>query len=398
MKRDVRSNALTYFMYRALSHSAMRGPVLVLFMTQYCKMPLSEVYFCEACCVVILVVLQIPMGILADKWGRARVVQIGSLIMLAELVVFTCSKEHVMLWIGNMLWAIGSSMISGADSALFYDSLKQNAKDGVELENRSRDIEGKSGSVGMIASAVMCLMSGFVADIDIRIPFVIDTLIALAATVFAFRFVEPDIHSNEDSRVEFWSHITNNIKSVVAKSQILWIILFATLIGVSSKLWFFTYNPYFDMVGVDIKHVGVIFFTLNIVSAISSHYANTIAKHINNKYGIIFSIGFLTIPMIVMGLFVSKWSIVLVLCQNFIRGYLSPFTSNMMNKRIESESRATILSVKGTIYQAMEVICMALFSGLIHYATLGHALVWLGVVASAFGLVLTYYYVKLFRK
>jgi MFS family permease len=398
MKRDVSSNTLTYFIYRALLGSSMRGPLLVLFMTQYCKMPLSEVYLCEACCVVVLVILQIPMGILADRWGRARVVRIGSVIMFAELVVFTCSKEHIMLWIGNMLWAIGTSMISGADNALFYDSLKQNIKNEVELESTSRIIEGRSRSVGMVASAIMCLSSGFVAGVDIRIPFVIDSILALGAVTASLRFVEPEIHTEKESKIEFWSQITDIIKQVMSGGQILWVIMFATLIGVSSKLWFFTYNPYFDMVGVDIKYVGVIFFTLNMIAAISSHYANTIAKYIDNEYGIIISISLLTVPMIAMGLLVSKWAVIMVLFQNFIRGYLEPFTTNMINKRVEYSNRATVMSVKGAIYQAMEVVCMALFSGLIHYATLGHALVWLGVVASAFGLVLTYYYVKLFRK
>lgn len=398
MKRNVADNTLRYFIYRALLNSSMRGPFLVLFMTQYCGMPLSEVYLCEACCVVVLVILQIPMGILADRWGRARVVRVGCIIMFLELVTFTCSKEHIMLWVGNMLWAIGSSMISGADNALFYDSLKQNIKDELELKKTDRSVEGKSRATGMIASAVMCLMSGLVIDIDIRIPFVVDALITIGYTITAFRFVEPETHTVESSKIEFWSHITDNIKSVMNEGRILWVILFATLIGVSSKLWFFTYNPYFEMVGLDIKYFGLIFFALNVVMAVSSHYANEISNKIDNKFGIIFSIGFLTIPMIAMGLFVSKWSIVLVLCQNFIRGYLEPFTANIINSRIESRKRATIQSVKGAIYQACEVACMALFSGLIHYSTLGHALAWLGVAASACGLILTYYYVKLFRK
>jgi len=398
MKRDVSGNSVRYFIYRALLNSSMRGPFLVLFMTQYCKMPLSEVYLCEACCVVVMVLLQIPMGILADRWGRVKIVRIGCILLFLELITFTCSKEHIMLWVGNMLWAIGASMISGADNALFYDSLKQDIEDEIELRNVSRSIEGRSRATGMIASAVMCLMSGFVIGIDIRIPFVVDTILTLGATIVAFRFVEPETHTVDNGKIEFWSHISQNIKSVLAKGQILWIILFATLIGVSSKLWFFTYNPYLEMVGMDVKYFGVIFFALNVVAAVSSHYANKIANKIDNKYGIIFSIGFLTVPMIVMGLFVSKWSIVLVLFQNFIRGYLEPYTTNLINSKINSENRATIHSVKGAIYQACEVVCMALFSGLIHYATLGHALVWLGVVASVFGLVLTYYYVKLFRK
>jgi MFS family permease len=337
------------------------------------------------------------MGILADKWGRARVIQIACFILFAELVTFATSTEHIQLWIGNALWAIGYSMVSGADTALLYDSLKQKIS-GSELENTYRNVEGKSSSIAMIMTALMCLISGVLASIDMRIPIMIDAFLMLGAMIVSLKFIEPKIHTTSESKVEFWSHIYSKINFVLVRKNILWIIVFMTLIGVSSKLWFFTYNPYFEMVGVDLKYFGVIFFALNIVSAVSSHYANDISKKIDNSYGIILSISILTIPMIAMGLIVSKWSIILVLCQNLVRGYLGPFTMNMLNREIESRDRATILSVKSAIYQGFEVICMALFSGLIHYSTLGQALAWLGVIASSFGLILTYYYVKLFRK
>jgi MFS family permease len=393
----MKSNVLIYYLFKILSSSTMRGPILILFMTKTCNMPLTEVYLCEACCVVILVLLQIPMGILADKWGRARVIQIACFILFAELVTFATSTEHIQLWIGNALWAIGYSMVSGADTALLYDSLKQKIS-GSELENTYRNVEGKSSSIAMIMTALMCLISGVLASIDMRIPIMIDAFLMLGAMIVSLKFIEPKIHTTSESKVEFWSHIYSKINFVLVRKNILWIIVFMTLIGVSSKLWFFTYNPYFEMVGVDLKYFGVIFFALNIVSAVSSHYANDISKKIDNSYGIILSISILTIPMIAMGLIVSKWSIILVLCQNLVRGYLGPFTMNMLNREIESRDRATILSVKSAIYQGFEVICMALFSGLIHYSTLGQALAWLGVIASSFGLILTYYYVKLFRK
>lgn len=398
INRSVENNVVIYYLYKLLTSATMRGPILVIFMTKYCGMPLSEVYFCEACCVILAVILQIPTGVLADKWGRVRTIRVGCLILTAELVCFSLSREHILLWIGNALWAIGSSLIANADTALLYDSIKQKTKSEIELETKYRSAEGKSTGFTFLLTAALCLVSGFLSEINIRIPLVIDTILVFAGFISTFWFVETEIISNSGKKLNIFNHMYEKIKIAFSMKHVLWIISFATLIGVSSKLWFFTYNPYFEMVGLDIKYFGLVFATLNITAFFTSFHANKIAGWLNGARGIVFSIGILTIPMIAMGTLVSKWSIGLVLCQNLVRGYLSPFVSNMLNKRIESSERATMNSVKSTIYQGVEVIAMTMFGLFIAKYSLSSALTYLGITATLFGLVLTYYYVKLFQK
>jgi MFS family permease len=94
MRNDVEGNIVKYYLYKLFANSGMRGPILVMFMTTTCKMPLSEVYFCEACCVIILAALQIPMGILADRWGRVKTIRIGCLFIVLELLGFAISRFH----------------------------------------------------------------------------------------------------------------------------------------------------------------------------------------------------------------------------------------------------------------------------------------------------------------
>ncbi len=398
MKTSVNTNVKTYYLYKLLSNSTMRGPILVAYMTNFCHMPLSEVYFCEACCVVLLVILQIPTGVLADRWGRVKTIKIGCLILIAELICFASATDHVLLWVGNALWAIGSSFVSGADSALIYDSLKQTTKDANKLETMYRDVEGKSSSYYLAVTAVMSLLSGYIANINMRIPIVIDAMLMTLTLVISYFFVETEIHTDKFKKISYQNHMIESIKYVVKRKHILWIISFTVLIGVTSKLWFFTYNPYFEMVNLDLKYYGYVFFTLNIVAGLSGYFANQISKRLEGKNGVILSIGAITLPMIVMGSVVSKWSISLVLFQNLVRGYLGPFVSNMLHKRIESDNRATVLSVKSAMHQAVEVLCMLMFSALISSASLGIAITWLGIVTTLLGIVLTLYYVKFFHK
>ncbi len=398
MKKTVGNNTTIYYLYKLLSNSAMRGPILVTFMTTFCKMPLYEVYFCEACCVTFLAILQIPMGALADSWGRSKTVRIGCLILVVELVCFACSREHILLWIGNAFWALGTSLVSGADSALIYDSLKQTSTNKAELETRYRKMEGRSSAYSMTLTALLCLTCGYFAQIDIRIPVIVDTLIMLLAFTITFAFTEPNIGISEQVKINYRHHMKESISQIMSQKHILWIISFSTLIGVTSKLWFFTYNPYFESVGLDLKYFGLAFFTLNVVCAISSHYADQICRRIENPTGVLLSILIITISIIAMGVFISKWSIGLIFFQNLVRGYLSPFVNNMLHKRIGSENRATILSVKSAIYQGFEVAAMALFGFIVSSHNLATAIIYLGIISSLIGAILTFYYSRLFRE
>ncbi len=398
MRNDVEGNIVKYYLYKLFANSSMRGPILVMFMTTTCKMPLSEVYFCEACCVIILAALQIPMGILADRWGRVKTIRIGCLFIVLELLGFATSREHIQLWISNALWAIGLSMLDGAETAMIYDSLKQGSAGGIELTNKSRRLEGRAASMSPIITAVLCLLSVPLIAIDIRIPLIIDTVLIMVSFVISFTFVEPTIHNNDSHRVSSWREVYQNTKVVILRGDILWIIIFATLIAVTAKLWFFTYNPYFEMVGLDLKYFGLVFAAINVVFAISSFFADRIAHKLDSGIGVITSISILTVPVIIMGTVVSKWSISLVLGQNIVRGYIGPFVNEMLNRRIDSVNRATIHSAKSAVHKAVEVLCMGGFGLLISGSSLGTALTCLGVTSSLFGIALMFYYSKLFRK
>lgn len=394
--KKIECNIGLYYWYKVFFYATMRGPILVTYMTNTCGMSLSEVFFCESCCVIISFLLQVPTGAFADKWGRANAVKIGCCVLLAELICFGLAENRTLIWIGNALWAIGSSFVSGADSSLLYDSLKQSGLKGGELDTRFKEVEGKASSWVYGVTSIMCLVSGYLAEINIRLPILVDVIMNTLAIVVAFFFTETTLHSQTHQK-GYFHHMYESVKFVFHKINLIWIISFAVLIGVTSKLWFFTYNPYFEMVRLPIHYYGFIFFALNMVAGISSYYANAWTKRISDKWSIILSILVLTTPMIIMGTLISKWSVSLVIFQNLVRGYMGPFMSNMLHKRIESENRATVLSVKSALYQVAEVICMFFFGLIIHSVSLGTAITLLGITSTILGIILVITYTKIFR-
>ena len=63
-----------------------------------------------------------PSGIAADRWGRKRTLLIGAVANAAGCAVFAVSFTFWEFTLGEILFALGTALISGADSALVYDS------------------------------------------------------------------------------------------------------------------------------------------------------------------------------------------------------------------------------------------------------------------------------------
>ncbi|MDO8575488.1 MAG: MFS transporter [bacterium] len=373
----------------------MRGPILISYMTNTCKMSLPEVYTCEAVAVAVLVLFQLPTGILADKFGRILTIKIGCLILILEQICFSSANGPLLIWVGNILWAIGTSFISGADSALIFDSIKSLFTCEDKTSRKNMDIVSRVGFYSLMLTAVFSAICGHLAKINMRIPLYVDLGLITGAFVTAFFFEEPIIHS-ENKKMGWNKSAIHGIKTVFKQKQLLWVVFFSALVGITSKIWFFSYNPYFELVDLPLEYYGYVFFALNIFGAVSNKYAKDICEKVTGKNIILLSIFALTVPMIILGICISKWAISLIFFQSMFRGFIGPFLNTMLHKVIESYQRATILSIKSAIQQVFESITMLSFGFVVGNMGLSYAIIALGLVSTIIGMRLIYKYRKLF--
>lgn len=168
--------------------------------------------------------------------------------------------------------------------------------------------------------------------------------------------------------------------------EVRWMIVFAALIATTSKLWFFTYNPYFELVGIPLAEYGVIFFLLNIVAWLSSRYAYKTESYLGERRSIAGMILCVGVPILAMGLVPFQPLAYLVVVQNVVRGFMKPFVGDYLNRRIASNVRATVLSVQSAIANLIAIIGLALFGFLIAKFNVLHALAILGIASLTIGI------------
>ncbi len=392
--QEAEKNVRLYYWFRLLDEPLFWGPILITFISRVSGMSLSQIYVMESICVVGLFLLEIPSGALADLIGRRKTILIGSCLLFCDIMVFASAINPAMIWIANLIWVCGFSLISGADSALLYDTLKVLGR-----ESEFKKIEGRAISYRLFLLAGCAITVGYLASINIRLPVYLSAGFKLLFVVVIYFFIEPPM--TRQGRYNWREHLglmKISILFVANHKNIKWIISFVVIIGVASKIWFFSYNPYFELVDLPLIYFGWLFCGLNIIAAISSFFSDWIARKIGDLGSIILILAVIGIPILLMGSYVAKIMVLLVLMQNIARGHLTPFIGHFLNQYLDSENRATVISIKSAVVSLGQFVMLGLFGWSLKLYNLPSCLQILGVFTLALSLVLIVSYWRIFGR
>ncbi len=377
----VSRNIMIYKVLSAFKESIFIGPILILSLQRLGKMTISEIYIMEAIVMMGLVLLEIPSGALADLIGRRKTIILGCFFHFLSAIMFSIMSSPLHVWIGNIFWVIGASLCSGADSAFLYDSLKE-----VGREGEYKKIEGVAIGNKFLLATLGCLLTGFISKLGgLRLPLLLNILGILISFIAAIFLRETPFKEVYKLKKQI-DLMKISILFTANHKKIKWVIGFAVLIAVSSKIWFFTYNPYFEEVNLDLIFYGVIFSILNLISWFFSRYGYVIEKRIGKKLSIIILVLFIGLPIFLMGLIVSEYSVLFIILGSSVRGFMNPFIRGFMNEYLDSKNRATVISIKSAIVGFVGFIGLGLTGFLLNILSLNLFLQLLGLFVLLVGL------------
>ena len=383
----------TIFLYRLFwmfKEPFFWAPIIITYINHVGGMSIPEIYIMEAVVVIGLVVLEIPTGALADLVGRRRVLHWGATMNMVNVIFLAFASTPLMIWISNIFWMIGFALISGADSAFLFDALK---REGREAEYKK--ISGKAIGDGFFFVAFGSLAAGFLYSIDPRLPIALSAPFVAVSSFAAFFFPEADRREPYSARAQL-RIMKESVATVFSKARLLWIAGFTMFIAVVGKLWFFTYNPYYELVGLDVKWYGAVFFGMNVAAWLTSRNAHAIEARLGERGSCIAMALCISIPIVLMGAVAALPLVAMTLAQNFVRGYQRPFLEHFLHRHVRSENRATVLSVQSALVGFASSIGLWTFGVVLGFVDLPHALMLLGGSAFVLGALIILTYKRIF--
>jgi len=342
LKTNIRGTIWKYYLFTFLHGLLFTSAVLVPFYTEWGGISLFQAQILQSWFMFWLFILEIPTGAIADYIGRKYSLALGALVVTLGALVYGSIPNFKIFLIGEFLFSLSGALISGADEALLYDSLKE-----AHRQKEAKKIFGRADSfrlLGVLFSAsfgsLLAVKFGLnTTMLFSAIPFFLAALIGLSIK-------EPQLNKKQSESQRYLEIVKKGL-SFLKNHRLVKTYAFDA-IAVSSAAYFviWYYQPLLGKVGVPILYFGLFHSFLVLTEMAVSANFERLEKITGSFQNLIkFSALATAISLIMAAIYPSLLTIILLLV--FGGGFgLTRMTliSSHLNKYIPSEQRATILS------------------------------------------------------
>ena len=136
------------------------------------------VVYCEIIYGLTVILLEIPSGILADRFGRKPLLVVHGALCVAEFLILLFAGRFWMFGLAVFLAGVGKALFSGSQNALLYDSLL--------AEGRQGDFEkllGRLSAIDFAGSMAAALSGGVLAN---YLGFEFNYILSIGSTAAVF--------------------------------------------------------------------------------------------------------------------------------------------------------------------------------------------------------------------
>ena len=324
-------------------------PVLIPFFQEN-GLDMQDILILQAAFSVSLIVFEVPSGYIADVVGRKFTLIAGSVIGAVAFALYATAYTFCEFLLVELLLGVGGSLISGADSALLYDTL-------IELKRKEQfqKYAGRLGSVGNFSEGIAAIIGGELALISLRTPLYVEAVLVILTVPIAFTLVEPARHKIANRESSFTSILRIVRYALHGHAEVKWLILYSSLVGLSTFVIVWFVQPYFQMVNLPLRYFGIGWAVLNFSVGVFSLMAYRVEGLLGRRWSLICFIILSSLAYLLLSQFQMLWALPILFTFSLVRGINGPVLNDYINRLVSSDIRATVLSVKNLVGRLMFV-------------------------------------------
>jgi MFS family permease len=195
-------------------------PIEKLFMTQI-GFDAASVGVMAAAYAAVVPLLEVPSGILADRWSRVWIMILGCVALMISSLIGGLSYSVIAYVIAAMVLGIYFAFSSGTVDSVVYDTVLEQTGSNELYETwigRTRAVESAAFVVSALAGGVLAQYTSTRFTYFATIP-----LVGLAVIGF-LRFEEPRLHQAAEP-VSLGSHIALTFRTMITSRVVLCVLL-----------------------------------------------------------------------------------------------------------------------------------------------------------------------------
>lgn len=360
-------------------------PTMVVFLLD-AGLTLKEVFLLKSFLAVVFIVLEIPSGYFADVYGRRAALLLGGVGCFLSMLTYCFASSISGFLLGEFLLGVGWSMISGADSALVYDTLLS-----LDKVSEYRKLQGRLISAAGFAEAFGGLLGGLLASISLRAPFIAQSVLYFILIFIAYTLVEPK-RENILSGKEKVREIMAAVKfTLLDNKQIKWLAIYSAVSGCATFAIVWFSQPYMKHIGVPLAWFGVVWMFLHIWLGVVAYFAVGIEEFFGKTRIFSILVVLVAIAYFSIAWVDAIWGVALLFIFYFVRGTRTPLLRDHINKLTTSDIRATVLSTSNFVMKLLFALTSPIIGWFADLYSLQTALFASGVLYLISGLIAVFY-------
>ncbi|OFW83384.1 MAG: hypothetical protein A2018_02705 [Alphaproteobacteria bacterium GWF2_58_20] len=346
---------------RAISTLMFVLPVVVLFY-QYKGLTTGDFFLLQGIFAFAVFVLEVPTGYIGDLFSRKKVIVASLFFWCAGYFVWYLFRGFFFVFLGELLFGIAAALLSGTGEAYVFDVLKKQGKEDSFLK------EWGKFNTWSLAGMVFATFTGSIIYDRMGPDFTALLTVFVAGLSVVLALFLPDVP--EVQRVvaqgkSKWQDILDISKYAATHREIKWLMLYPATFGTGTLILMWGMQPL-------MKHAEVPVFLFGVVVGINqffrmgfSHFAHGLFHRFKTKgfslllFGVLMA-GLAAAVALPEVRFRPLVYILLVLVAFAAASQISLriVTSSMINHRIRSDERATVLSVSSMFSKAFNGVAM----------------------------------------
>jgi MFS family permease len=313
----------------------------------------ADFYLLEIVFALALIIFEVAMGRFADIFGKALTLRLGFSCQVLGSLSYAWSHTFADFLVGELLFALGIALNSGADEGLLFQSGKALGESGTQ--NRWWSVINSTGFVFM---ALAALIGGYLATYDLSYPYLFSAgfqVLALGAACF---IIEPPLEMSVGETKTRRAVGAATKLLLFSDMQVRWMVLAPGFVMAINQTYLWMYKDYLTDCSMTIAQVGYLFAFFHIVAGASA-FALRSVKEVSTSVIVLF-VTLLGLMASTTGMIatVAVWAWILLIPQQMARSLTGVLFSEAINNAVPDQFRVTALSVRNAIRILLYIAAM----------------------------------------
>lgn len=373
-----RNVVLNYIFFFTMSLDVTQG-IWMLYLASK-GMTLFQLGILEGIFHLTSVVMETPTGVVADLYGRKLSRLLGRGMFILSALIMVAADGFGWFALVFILWGLSYNLESGAGQALLYDSL-----DEIGESHRFMKVTGVNEFLFQIAGVAALLTGGWIGRFNYRNVFLVAALLGGVSLVEALFFTEVEIVRDKERKKDILSSMkrqyAESFKAIRNHPKLSYLLVFLAVIASFVTLTFYYLQNYLKGQGFNEFQIGAVLAGAALSAALGGLLSEKIDRMLGEKRVLKW------LPLLTAaGLWGLAFDEILIPCfflLNALDSILFVTLSSYINKRLESDKRATILSAESMLFSISMILTFPAFGKAADLWGYGFAFVSLAALATA---------------